>query len=819
MKNRAHGCFEFAVLVGVFAIAMSAHADTLLWYRFDGDGATIENKAAPGTMDGTLKSIVWGQGVGNQGNDSTKFPKRGDAFPEGTGVIDPVSGESYPGQIRSLSFTGDQSTAGMVLLKKANAAPLLSLTSFTCEVFFRIPAAAANRTPALFPILTFGEEDATSKQGWKFGFYRDSGTKLSPWFRGSKKTSTGARDSEVVTINAANGNNDNYTYDTWHHLALVVDGAGDGSAATVKLILDYTVVQTQQITSYYGFYFNPNGGFPLTIGADIYRNRSDESKRETFMGDIAEFRISDTALSGDQLLRPLPAGPVDADTLVYLPMGDSGWFGSPNASNYKNIYHGVLNAALTAAYTPSWLFNASSNVPYPAVAADAIDGNVRNGYLSTTDYADAKSMQFSRALVSSKYQGHVVVIPYENANLASGSFTLEWFFKTDGEVEYGNDINSYTFMYNSFAKIMINQKNGKLLTRLTPDSGSTKDFNSTARVDDGEWHHYAFVYDKKQGAFAAFLDYSKIASETFTLTTSTQTPFSFGGMGRQEQSFSGWLDDFRITRRALKADEFLTTRELVSQDALFAHFEDDYSTGQDLALAPAGEGGTLGGGSAPTFVDTNRRIDLDGDGKADYTSTKALSLDGGSVVWPHNSLLEKRDFTVEWFAKYNSLANTTMLMRLGMESGTGGGTMCWALYTIESADKLRMGAQTTADGAWTSNINRDDKNFEFKQGESVVDGKWHHWALVAQTDPDVSPANTTFKLYRDYVQVGSALAYDGKDHAGGILALPSTGTTLSIGTGGKAINGMIDELRITPSVLAPKNFMRRLPSGLTLILR
>ena len=254
MKNRAHGCFEFAVLVGVFAIAMSAHADTLLWYRFnESDGATIVNKANPGTMDGTMKSInTWGSlsGLGD-----TKFPKRGDAFPDGTGVIDPVSGVSYSGQVKSLSFTGDQSTAGMILLTRNTAAPLLDLKSFTCEVFFKIPAAAASRTPALFPLLNFGEDQ---NQGWKFGFFRDKDTKLSPWFRGVTKTSAGAKGS-VVTVNAANGNNDNYTYDTWHHLALVVDGAGDGSAATAKLILDYTVVQTLDISSYYGFYFNLPG--------------------------------------------------------------------------------------------------------------------------------------------------------------------------------------------------------------------------------------------------------------------------------------------------------------------------------------------------------------------------------------------------------------------------------------------------------------------------------------------------------------------------------------------------------------------------------
>ena len=139
-----------SVCMAVFflsAILSTAQADTVLWYRFDGDGATIVNKANPGTMDGTLKSIVWGQGVDNQGNDSTKFPVRGDAFPEGVGIIDPALDESYSGRVRSLSFAGDQSTAGMVLLKKANAASLVNLTSFTCEVFFKIPAAAASRTP------------------------------------------------------------------------------------------------------------------------------------------------------------------------------------------------------------------------------------------------------------------------------------------------------------------------------------------------------------------------------------------------------------------------------------------------------------------------------------------------------------------------------------------------------------------------------------------------------------------------------------------------------------------------------------------------
>ena len=798
----------------VSAAAFCAQAETLLWYRFDGDGATITNKASPGTMDGTLKSInTWGA-LSGLGDTSSKFPTRGDAFPSGTRIIDPASGSVQSDTVKSLSFSGDANNSGIVLLSKADASSLVALKRFTCEAFFRIPSAALDRNAdALFPIVEFGTDKNTNdNQGWKLGFFLQSG-KFQPWVRGCLANSSNGKGSAYWTINTAAQviSKENGTLDSWHHIALVVDGDGNGGSATVSLIVDYKVAVTKLIEEYYGFYFHSGSSFPLTIGADLYRTTAACS----FMGDIAEFRISNTALATDKLLRPLPAGPVDADTLVYLPMGDCDWFGSPNTASYKNIYHGVLNAAPTAACTPYWT-NGTTSAAYPASAEDVAGASIRDGYFATDSFADAKSTTFSRALVSGQYAGHVLRVPYEDAHLAEDSFTMEWFFKTDGQVPSGNGINSYTFLYNTFGKIMINQLNGYLLTRLVKAVGGYEDFNSSVRVDDGQWHHYALVYDKSQGAFAAYLDYRKINSMTYELTTSISSEFYFGGQNPTTQAFSGNLDDFRITKRALKASEFLTTRQIVSADAaLFAHFEGDLSTGQDAALAPAGVGGTLGGGSAPTFVDTNRRIDLDGDGKADYTSTKALSLDGGSVVYPHNSLLECRDFTVEWFAKYDSLPNLSMLLRFGMESGTGAGTMCWALYTpSDNPTMLRMGAETASDGTWSSHV-RSDKDFTGLG--TVADGKWHHWALVAETHPDDTPANTTFTLYKDYEQVGSALVYDGKDHAGGILALPSTGTTLSIGTGGKAIKGMIDELRFRPGAQPVSSFMRRLQKGLVVL--
>ncbi len=809
-------CLARAALVAatIQMLCLAVCANTLLWYRFDGDGATIENKADPGTMDGALKSInSWGS-LGGLGDTTAKFPTRGDAFPEGNALIDLATDTVHPETVKSLTFSGDPANSGTVRLLKADTTTAFKeMMSFTCEVFFKLPGDSAaietrRAKDILFPLVDWGSPDGNG-YGWFFGLRKDSSsTGFYPFFRSKHHNGSGAVQNDCQDKTYLND-------DKWHHLAVVVTADASANTATVKLVLDYTTLATTKaLSGFRGFHYNNNGNFPLLVGADLWRS-SNGSKNCCFMGEIAEVRISDVALAADELLRPLPDGPVDDATLVYLPMGDCDWFGSPNTASYKNIYHGVLNAARTAACTPYWTSDTTS-AAYPASAADAAGASVRDGYFAAAAFADAKSTTFSRALVSGQYAGHVLRVPYEDAHLANGSFTMEWFFKTDGQVPSGNGINSYTFLNCSFAKIMINQANGLLLTRLLPAQGNYQDFNSAVRVDDGQWHHYALVYDADQSAFAAYLDYGKIASQTYALTTGTSTEFYFGGQNPTTQAFSGNLDDFRITKRALNAGEFLTTRQLVTDNSLFAHFDNDLSTGQDAVYAPEGVGGTLGGGSAPSYVNRPLRIDLDGDERPEIQTATALHLDGGSVVFPHNSLLESSDFTVEWFAKYASLANNTMLLRFGMQNNEGTGTICWALY--RQTGKLRLGTNVSPDGTW-HNLHREDQDFATGANADIDDGRWHHWALVAETHPDASVANTSFTLYRDYEPFGNVLVFDGAGDAGGMIALPSTGTTLSIGTGGSAIDGIVDELRFRPGAQPVSSFMRRLNHPFVLVVR
>jgi len=72
----------------------------------------------------------------------------------------------------------------------------------------------------------------------------------------------------------------------------------------------------------------------------------------------------------------------------------------------------------------------------------------------------------------------------------------------------------------------------------------------------------------------------------------------------------------------------------------------------------------------------------------------------------------------------------------------------------------------------------------------------------------------TLKLYRDWEQYGATITKPGKK-----LALPVPGSArlgLFTGTGMK---GAVSNLRVTPRVLAPSEFMHLLPTGLMIIFK
>ena len=91
------------------------------------------------------------------------------------------------------------------------------------------------------------------------------------------------------------------------------------------------------------------------------------------------------------------------------------------------------------------------------------------------------------------------------------------------------------------------------------------DYGSSSRVDDGDWHHVAGVFDN--GTSTIYIDGYHEAPATGGSTFGTgNTRFGYVGLGSESTTFNadprtpanffeGDVDDFRIYQRALSAAE------------------------------------------------------------------------------------------------------------------------------------------------------------------------------------------------------------------------------------------------------------------------
>ena len=846
-----------AATLSVFAA--TAFADRVLWYRFDGSGDTVVNAANPGFMDGKLKSIDEWKSLDGLGSSSDMFPERFSAFPDGTRLVQPNPGAVCGDEVTGLKFSGQKDDSGCVFLAKDDAGQLLALKSFTCEVFFRLPSDILDRTAdRIFPIVNWGDD---SNQGWKFAIWNrvensiQSGERIVPWVRARlAKDSSGNKADNSITWRP---NVVNITTNTWHHLAFVVDGKGDGSQATVKFILDYREIYSEKVESYFGFYFNPASTFPFTVGANIFRS----SQACSFQGDLAELRISDRALSPDELLHPLPAGPVDEDTLFYLPLGDGAWFGHKANTNDSVDKAWVLSSAISE-WQPEWRFlsiDTAEKPLLPRVVPDAPVQSCRAGISAAAGYADSASIRFTRAEIDGKLGAsqHAIFVPDETNALQQDDFTLEFYFKQPTPMNSTTN-QTATLVYGNWGKICINQDGGGILVRPYLEAGAVEQNkwngssldvdtkNNSIRVDDGAWHHFAFVWEQATSNMVAYLDFRRIASRVVPpglqhtkFKSGTFKGFFIGCECEQsKQGFGGFLDDVRLTRRALRPHEFLTSRmKQGAQEVLFhARFEGDYASGLGADIVADGVPRRIYGsetaGNMPELIqlDRNSKVFADERMVDPLPNSGALRISGGEVYWPHNSLLERRNITIEFFAAFEDLRAGANIIRFspgynpaspnpygepstpiwGIFANHADGVLKeWRVVTVSctnDAQRLLMQVQSA------ENKDRGRRDISVRAIPQMTDGKWHHWAL---TYADVGEGNTKWELWCDYEKVA-------EQTLSGLLYVPIYGSVLEIG--GTAnnvalVHGRYDEIRITDGVLPPEKFMRRGRPGFMFICR
>ncbi|MBP5510262.1 MAG: laminin G domain-containing protein [Kiritimatiellae bacterium] len=766
----------------ILAVAASAIlplcADTIGWWRFSqGDGTTITNAADAATFTGTLKSITTAGASPTYGDDSSQFPTWNAGFSDKADILDPVTKTVRPAT-GALRWNMGETKSGLVIPTTSGDA--LHGNTFTVEMFYRMPTGGTNPETGPYGLYFLGRKNVN---GCWIGWYQNNRIY-------ARVVQASHRSMSTPTNVLRDGR--------WHHIALVSDNG------TLTLYTDYVQCATGGVAD------DPMkniGTYPLVIGANPY-----DSTDDSFPGDIAEVRVSDTVLTKEQFLRPVSKSwknAVDEDTAVYLTFDESTWFGTglypaTDIAAKTPVFNSAFNSDLFAEWVDVRNRNTAQLSPGDPVAAE-----LRSNTLAADTYENTASMHFA---TNGTGYGPAVNIPGA-AQLSTNSVTIEFFFKMPQRTVGG----TVDIVNTPFLKFCTTGTDGDITARCYFGSaygGGTHDLKINGTAAD-EWHHAAFVYDRSvtTNTCRLYIDYTRLRARTETLYEGTAAEYFFiGALGQgtsqNAQPFNGWMDEVRITRRALRPDEFLTPRPFMSDRAMDCVFAGDLATSQDAVIAPAGTVTDLTDGSHSFATLRGGKVAVDGEtGAMRRDFGQSVVLDNALLRWQHNSILEQRNLTVEFFAKINEMTEERRFLdfrRLLYDDDTAARPV-WQVTFRGNPRRLITISNTSADG---STDNRTEHWSVLKEGD-IADGKWHHWALTVLEDA----SGVSLVLYRDYEEYGRTHASNEK----WVMPTPWASEFFMFADGG--MKGAVSNLRVTPRVLAPSEFMHFLPSGFMVIFK
>ena len=775
---RRTALFTLAIL-----LAGGCFADAVIWYRFDDQepltstaGGVYVTNCVAATYPAHPRTIH-GATYDDENRPNTGYlPTYTNSAPAGYCVYDPVTGKRHANR-GCLHFhttgSGDQN-GGM--LRVTQDAALNALTNLTLEAFVRlgdVPITGSYMRPIILKANeafqgTWGLHVFESNLFYRVTFLLDDGTTLAHgWGNGSKN----------VRIDDGR----------WHHMAVTFDFG----TRKVYSYVDYVRISTATMDSRaIGFYHPANS--PLQIGG----NASHSTRRHN--GEIDEVRISDEALPPEKFLRYVPMREIDGDTMYYLPFdaGAEDWFSTTAPP---------INAATNVVGSITVYKNATL-AEMPCVTNDVPGDGIRNGVFAPDRSANGGATHLPVTGVGA-HHGVSFLLRDPNNLITASNFTFEAFVKTDRQTTKPADsqyADSFSLFFSGYMKVLMNGANKQLLFRYNGSSGMTDSY--VARIDDGRWHHVAYVYDAAAETMTGYVDYKQVTTAVVG-SGGLGAEIRISGQDSTYQTLPGCVDEVRITRRALSPTEFLTTHDCVTNTTLaHADFEDGLDMSPDTGLIEAGIATARTGGSVPVLdASVPGRIALDGAAMQDLRDNKkSVRIDGGKLGWKEQTFLNLPTFTVEFFAKLESLDSSANLIRM-THGASADGNPLWALYEIDVQSGKRSVRLATYDG---TTYNHHD----VVANSTLADGRWHHWAL---TFDGSSGTQTVVKFYRDYTQIGTCTA----SH---LINYPSGVHTLSIGGTSNNpchIHGNYDELRVSEGVLPTSAFLRAQPNGTMVIVR
>ena len=540
----------------------------------------------------------------------------------------------------------------------------------------------------------------------------------------------------------------NFPDGNWHHVALLYDGD-----TTLYLYVDYV--------NYGGALVAPN-----KLVYDTSDNHQPSIRlgytatAKTFGGCFDEFRLTEGMLTPDQFLRAVT---LRERLQIFLPLtsGDVG--------------QDIL--AAPSAYDPAQTFFSGYAVTPPQYASEVPAGTV---YLQ--DGKDYKQ----RINQSALFEGSQMKVFGNNFALAS-AFTAETFFKIrasqNGAMLFGaaDDLWQVTLENDALCLVLDS----------TP-------YPTSVTVDDAQWHHFALVGDEQQ--VTLYLDYEAI------LNVPGAFPMTDDWIYIGDESFDGWLYGVRFSGMALPVQDFLVTYKADDLNTL-AHWRfDDGDVGERASIIRSADKnlqyqgyGTHTTPSSPDKPQFTNEVPgtviwEPGTRKIRTAHNKTAlrfnnadpnnpgSGSGSTLLFENVPTVLPPKLTIETFARFDApIAYPTLIEKKGKDT-------TWQLDLSGSTHpRVRI------DGTAAFNWSRD-------ASKPVNNGEWHHIALQIE---EVGTGNYNISFHVDYTPANS---WSGVKDFGELFY---TNRQIRMGSGtGRALDGWMDEPRISGSLLAPDQFLR-----------
>lgn len=776
----------------------SLSADTIGWWRFEGTpgGQASDSLANSATGASALPALT----AAYKGDDQSYLPKYIDGFTAEYSIFDPATRTAYSNaaslSLRS-SYSKSPSNNGYAYM---NASELPLESDFTMECFFRVTSTDENVVTnlAMAPILTIQNES-----------YKDTSFQLyygKPYCRVCYQDAQGTLSSPGNDVGAP------LLDGKWHHAAIVF-AAGTG---TLTWYLDYRQIYTRTL---------PEGArIACADDTKFFVGANEFFSSRNFPGEIDEVRVSNAALTPRQFLRFVKSTD-DDHLMVRLTFDDdlAWWGGDPYVATV---------------YSPRFavpLIDTASGASEPARSADNLPGDVYESFLSPGRRTNVAKLDMNRLTAS---KGSVLQLDYfgddgepAQAMIHEETFTIEFFcrFKSAEHVAYTPILNdgAYNFRWCFYGDSGAMTNGCSLILGVcstnTVAGGATKVTSAaktqTTSFADGEWHHFALVYDRAANKVTGYVDYGSWAKLNVSLTdgyvfAGNNPKLVFGGFSKSSRVCDAEFDEIRISDRALRPCEFMTPERL-GETRLWMHFNGNYEAGpMSVAFQPdaVGAKGAAFSGDvrAPSFSTGEvRQVVYEGNSNslrlaefATVTALEPLALEG------------LRDVTVEAFLKINSLSVSENGSKANLILSCDGSANTKPDWQMRIACSLNSSGKET----WSSSIVwcKPDPSVRDTMSISIPnDRKWHHVAFSFKEEPNGTETNTTVRFYLDYENTATKTV----NYARWMSEAHSDVRFMSGETWGTGHDYLLDEVRVTAGVLEPSAFLRKSRSGIFVIVR